>query len=214
MQITNNKQQETLNRIKEEYCSRQNKVNMDNTKPDLLAENLKTGVKTSLTSRLYRAKTRKKTQNKNNFSATKKWLHQGFNYPRDTIEKSASTIQKMKIPGNYKAKLLKHNLAGYVLPKVLVKLGINKDNKCPNCTEMEVDFQHIFHDCCIAEFLKQQISSMFKEFHKQDPRINIHDLQMFNQKKFINRTENEDIKYVITAMKITLYNNYQSKQTM
>ncbi len=62
-------------------------------------------------------------------------------------------------------------------------------------------------------FKKQQVSSMFKEFHNQDPRINIHDLQMFTQKKVLNRVEKEDIKYLITAMKIMLHNNYKSKRT-
>ena len=116
--ITTNEQQETLNRIKEEYIERQKKTNLDSIQPDLLTEHLITGVNSSLTSRLFRIKIRLDILKKNNFSATKKWLNLDFSYPRNIIEKSASTIQKMKIPGNYKAKLLKHNIAGYFLPQV------------------------------------------------------------------------------------------------
>ena len=39
-------------------------------------------------------------------------------------------------------------------------------------------------------------------------------MQMFTQNKFLIREEMEDIKYLISAMRITLHNNYQSKLIM
>ena len=71
--MTNNEQQETLGRIKDEYISRQTKTNLDTIQPDLLAEHLTTGVHTSLTARLYRIKTKADTLKDINFSATNKW---------------------------------------------------------------------------------------------------------------------------------------------
>ena len=73
---------------------------------------------------------------------------------------------------------------------------------------------HILYDCSTVIFLKQQINSLFEEHNKTSPQINIHDIQMFNQKKFLNNKENEDIKYPIATMKITLHNKFQSKQIM
>ena len=59
-----------------------------------------------------------------------------------------------------------------------------------------------------------QISKQFQDYYKINPKLDKHDIQMFTKKKNLSPQQNKDLTELICALKITLHNNYQSKEVM
>ena len=194
-----------------EYKERQNNTNLDKIKSDVLMDTLGQNSKKSLTSRLYSSYIDRETQNKTNFSTPQKWDKKGFGYSRQNIKQAANLITKLKIPGTYKALLLKHNLSGFIEPKVLNKLGYKTDNECRMCHEKDISYTHLTYDCAVAQFLINQAMLHFQLIYKTKPRIGIHTMNMYiiDHQNFKNQQQKEDYFHLVSIVKITLHKIYQ-----
>ena len=149
------------------------------------------------------------TEAKTNFSTPSKWEKKGFAYSIKTIQKAARTIMNLKIPCTYKSCLLKHNLAGFIEPTVLAKLGYKTQDQCRLCHEENINYTHIIFDCTIEEFLRNQTELHFQLIHKSKPKISIHTVNIFSSEhKLKNEQQKEDYLHIISVFKVTLHKMY------
>ena len=153
----------TLTNIMTEYKQRLGSRNINQIKSDPLRETLGQQSKKSVTSRIYSAYAHMEAKTKTNFSTPEKWYKKGFCYSRQVIKQAAKVIMKLKIPGSYKATLIKHNLLGFVEPKILVKLGYKNTKECNLCHDKDITYTHIIFDCPIAQFLINQACLHFQQ---------------------------------------------------
>ena len=204
-------QKAQMEQITQEFNSRTTNLTHKEAQPDYLLMTLASNSKQSIASKTYIALARKDTETKSDFSTTTKWEKQGLNYSRATIEAAAATIRKLKIPGITRACLYKHNLCGYIQPKVLSKLKFRKNSNCNSCQEPTATYTHLFFDCPLSIYLKEQLQLQTRMVYKlpSTPIISINNIMMLTKDgALVNPKISDTMLTLIAIMKHQIHKNY------
>ena len=148
------------------------------TKEDPLSASLIERNAVSLHRKLYLSTI--KTKAMKDFRSHVKWSKRGYIYGKEDILLGCKNIHMTGMSGRIMSTCYKHIHCGFMNPSLMKKLDLTKDDQCKLCGTADVDYEHIFLECDVANFISMLLEEKYFRITGAKTRLTVHDINVLN----------------------------------